>query len=453
MHISRSARVLATGLTVFALSGALLPGTAGAAVRVGQKCTKVGSKATSPTGVGLSCSAKKQWAVAVQPTVPAPVATAPAALSKNAAACVTGTAPETDLFPDKARITDATGLSITYSKNYKVVRVPRPWAAAKSGFTYVLVQCGTKAPALSGDLSGATVIQVPVQRAAIMSTVYAPEFDAVGQADRIVSVDSPEYYSTPSVVKRIESGAIKGTGSGSSANVEMLVGLKPDVVMTYSTSAGSFSGVDKLISAGLPVVLEASYLEESPLGRAEWVKLVGALTNQEAKAESEYSRWRTDYKTLATRAAATKTRPVVISGSMFQGTWFMPGGKSFPAQLIRDAGGSYPWETDTTSGSIALDFEAVVSKAYDATVWINAGYLWNTMRDLVKEDARYARMNPYVTGNVFGNDKRVNDTGGSDYFETAVVRPDLVLKDLVSVLHPELVPDHSRIWYRQIPRS
>ncbi len=436
-----------------------LPSAHAATATVGAACKTVGSSATTKSGAALACTktstGKTRWtAAAALPAVASPTTPAVAAPSKNLTdGCAASGSDGLDLFPDKATITDAKGLVITYAKSYKVVKVVNPWRGAKSGFTYVLNQCGAKAPALTGDLAGATVIEVPIKTASIMATTHAPQFDALGQADKIISVDTPSFYSTASVVKRIASGAVTGTGGGSNANVELLVSLKPDVVMTYGTGAGSFDGIDKLLSAKLPALVEAGYMEETPLGRAEWVKLVGALTNTESRAEAEFARWKTDYKALAAKVANVNQRPVVISGSMYQGTWFMPGGRSFAAQYIRDAGGAYPWSSDTSTGSLSLDFEAVLDKGFDATVWVNAGFEWKTLGDATAEDTRYARLPSFRAGNVFGNDKRVNATGGSDYFETAVVRPDLVLADMISVLHPNIdLGRGSTTWFRRIAK-
>ena len=429
------------------------------AATIGTACKTVNASSTSSSGVALTCArpvgGRARWVAATLPAVAAPSTPAVAAPTKNLVdGCASGATDGVDLFPDKATITDAKGLVITYQKSYKVVRVPVPWKGAKTGFTYVLNQCGVKAPALTGDLAGATLIEVPIKTASIMSTTLAPQFDALGAADKIVSVDTPDFYSTAAVVKRIESGAIKGTGGGSRANIEQLVALKPGVVITYGTGSGSFDGIDKLLAAGLPALVEAGYLEETPLGRAEWVKLIGALTNTEAKAETEYARWKTDYRAIAAKVANVNQRPVVISGSMYQGTWYMPGGKSFVAQYIRDAGGAYPWSTDSSNGSLSLDFEAVLDKGYDATVWVNAGYLWNSLGDATSEDSRYARLPSFRAGNVFGNDKRVNAKGGSDYFETAVVRPDLVLADMVAAIHPEVdLKRGPSTWFRRIAKS
>ncbi len=451
---SRTARRITAGLFITALLvSATASQTATAAEKAGSTCTKPGGRSASanPQLICTRTNGKLIWVAksspTTQPTTVAPPATT-ATLTKNASGCVTSS--DGDLFPEKATITDAKGLKITYQKTYKVVEVPLPWRGAKTGFKYVLVQCGTKAPDLTGALAGATVIEIPIKTASIMSTVHAPNFDVLGQSDKVISVDDTSYYSTPSIVKRISNKQIRATGGGSRTNVELLVTLKPSVVITYGTGAASFDGIDKLLDAKLPALVEAGYMEETPLGRSEWVKLVGALTNTEGLAESEFSKWKASYTALAAKTTGVKNKPVVISGSMFKGTWYAPGGKSFVAQYIADAGGIYPWADDKTTGSLSLDFETVFEKGYDATLWINAGYQWNTRSDVVAEDSRYARMLPYKTQRMWGNDKRVNETGGSDYFETAVVRPDLVLADLISIFHPQLLPNHTTTWYRQI---
>jgi iron complex transport system substrate-binding protein len=274
----------------------------------------------------------------------------------------------------------------------------------------------------------------------------------LGVTDRVVSVDEPNNYSTPGVVSRIKSGDIKRSGYSGSANLEVLVAARPDMV--WANGSGSATdGLDRMRQATLPVVVFADNMEKTPLGRAEWVKFLAAFTNTEAVATKEWGSWAAAYRSLAARAAKATSRPGVISGSMFQGTWFMPGGQSFPAQLFRDAGASYAWSNDPSTGSLALDFETVFDRAYEAQFWFNAGFAWSTLRDARAEDSRYARLLPFQSRNAYANDARVNATGGTDFFETGAIRPDLVLADLVSVIHPELLPNHQLVFYRRLPAS
>ena len=416
----------------------------------GGRCTRVGASSTTASGVALKSSSAKRWAARTLPAVAVRGGSAnsvAAPTANSVSGCVTKYNAKSDYFPDKATVLDATNFAVRYERNYKVITVPHVFAGSNPT-SYVLVQCGTPTPKLVGDLAGATVVNVPVTRAVIMSTTIAPSFEIVGATDKIVAVDDPANYSTPAVVAGLAGGTIKGVGNNAKADVEAIVALKPGAVITYT--AGGDDGLDKFRQAGLHVVLDASSLESTPLGRAEWTKLVGLLTNREKAAQTAFDKLRADYTALAAKATAAPTKPVVISGSMYQGTWYMPGGKSFPAQLIRDAGGRYPWSDDSTVGSLSLDLEAVLAKAGDATVWINAGYQWDTLKAALAEDARYKDLNAYKADGVWGNDKRVNATGGSDFFETAVARPDLVLADLVAVLHPDLQPGYTTTWYRHI---
>ncbi len=462
------ARIPVLALTASAALPVLLPAAATAAsaattARLGQRCSTTNATATAPDGTRLVCSrlntGVRQWVRATLPTVAAPATTAPTgttptsavAARTNPTGCVPGTATG-DLFPEKATIVEASAFTVRYAGTYKVVTVTNPWRGATTRPTYVLVQCGTKAPALEGDLRGATVIEIPVRRLSLMGTPMAAMAGVLGVADRVVTVDEPDNYSTAGVVARVKSGDIKRSGYAGSANLEVLVAAKPDMVWSNG-SGSSTDGLDRMRAANLPVVVAADQMERTPLGRAEWVKFLSVFTNTEGIATSQWSSWASAYRSLAARAAATTSRPGVISGSMFQGTWFMPGGQSFPAQLIRDAGGSYAWSGDSSTGSLALDFETVFDRAYDAQFWFNAGFSWSTLRDARAEDSRYARLLPFQAANAFANDLRVNATGGSDFFETAVIRPDLVLADLVSVLHPELLPNHQLVFYRRLPKG
>jgi iron complex transport system substrate-binding protein len=456
--VPRASTALVAGAVAVASLFAGAPAGAQPAPRVGQNCSRVGASGAAADGTRLLCvrtnTGVRRWTAATLRTV-APPATAGtpaiAPATTNPTDCA-GPNASGDLFPQKAAVDEASAFTIRYAGTYKVVTVTNPWRGATARPTYVLVQCGTKAPALEGDLRGATVIEIPVKRISLMGTAQAAMAGALGVTGSVVALDEPDNYSTPGIVSRVKEGAVRRSGYSGSANLEVLLSAKPDMV--WANGFGSAAdGLDKMRSAGLPVVVFADNMEKTPLGRAEWVKFLAAFTNTEAVANREWAAWAASYRSLASRVARTTARPGAISGSMFQGTWFMPGGQSFPAQLIRDAGASYAWSTDQSTGSMALDFETVFDRAYDAQYWVNAGFSWSTLRDARAEDSRYARLLPFSAGNAFANDARTNATGGNDYFETATIRPDLVLADLVSIFHPEVLPEHQLLFYRRLPRS
>ena len=203
--------------------------------------------------------------------------------------------------------------------------------------------------------------------------------------------------------------------------------------------------------AGTNVVVNSDWLEQAPLGRAEWVKFISLFVNKEGLATRVFEGIATRYRALARRATATRSRPGVIMNVPFQGTWFVPGGNSFSARLIRDAGGAYPFSYDHSTGGLSLDLEAVFSKAGNADVWLADDPTFASLAAARKIDSRFADFAAFKSGNVWNNDKIVNNAGGNDFFETAALRADELLADLIEVLHPELEHGHVTVWFRKIP--
>jgi iron complex transport system substrate-binding protein len=311
---------------------------------------------------------------------------------------------------------------------------------------YALVQCGTPAP--EGFLDE-QIIEVPVKTVVTMSTTYLPFLDELGLLDRLVGLDDATYVSNPTVLKMAEEGKLTMLGYGSGVNVEKALELQPDLILTYSSGAPEYDAHPVLIQAGLKTVVDAEWLDTSPLGRAEWGKFIAVFFNQEAKAETLFAEKVKAYEDLKTLAAGVTQKPTVFTGSDYQGTWNMPGGNSFAAAFLKDAGANYLWADDTSTGSLPLAFEAVFERAKDADYWLNVGF-FASLADLLAADARYADFAAYQNGNVWNNDARTSPNGGNDYYESAVAHPETVLADLIKIFHPELLPDHELVYYRQL---
>src|SRR5262249_21380263 len=146
-------------------------------------------------------------------------------------------------------------------------------------------------------------------------------------------------------------------------------------------------------------------------------------------------------------------RPTVFANTPYQGTWFMPGGKSYLAQFFADAGADYLWKDDPSTGSVSLSFESVFDKAADADFWVNAGFFWTQKADALADDSRCEHVAAFNSGQVYTNNGHVNANGGSDCFESGVADPDRILADLVKIFHPDLLPDHELYYYRQLPEA
>lgn len=346
--------------------------------------------------------------------------------------CVTDYDSEIDYFPEKVTLSDSQGWKIEYFNNYKVITVLNPWRDADVQFSYVLVQCGTPPPADVGD---AQVIEVPVQSIVAMSTTQLPHLNELGMLDRLVGVDSFQYINTPAVVELVEAGKLIEIGSGSEVNVELVIDLEPDLVMTYGVGNPEFDSHPKLLEAGLSVALNSEYMELSPLGRAEWIKFTGAFFNQEAAASEAYADLAGRYEAMAAMVRDVSERPTVFTGAPFRGTWFMPGGNSYVARYLADAGANYLWAEDESTGSQQLSFEEVFERAQGADFWLNTSS-WQSLADGLAADERFALFAAFENGSVFNNNARLNANGGNDYWETGVTNPDLVLADLIRIFHP-----------------
>ncbi|HXF85965.1 MAG TPA: ABC transporter substrate-binding protein [Anaerolineales bacterium] len=354
--------------------------------------------------------------------------------------------PNVDYFPEKATLTYTENFSIEYHNNYKVVTIAMPYPGASEPLQYALVQCGTPAPE---GFAEQQIIEVPVQTIVTMSTTYLPFLDELGLLDRLVGLDDATYVSNPTVLKMAEEGKLTMIGYGSSVNVEKALELAPDLIMTYGSGAPEYDAHPVLLDAGLKVVLNAEWMDTSPLGRAEWGKFIAAFFNKEADAEALFAEKAQKYEELKALVANVAEKPTVFTATAYQGTWNVPGGNSFAAAFLKDAGATYLWADDTSTGSLPLSFEAVFEKAKDADYWLNVGFV-GSLEDLKSLDARYADFAAFQNGNVWNNDAKTSPNGGNDYYESAVAHPEIVLADLIKIFHPDLLPDHELVYYRQL---
>jgi iron complex transport system substrate-binding protein len=381
--------------------------------------------------------------------VQSPKSSAPPLGTKTTATskCSTIYDPQVDYFPDKVKVTHATGFTVEYHRHYKVMSVKNPWRHADTTFQYVLVQCGTPVPA---GFARSQVVPVPVNSVVVMSTTHLPLLDKLDLVDRLVGVSDPSQVNTPSVVAKARAGKLAEVGKNNSANIERILEVKPELVTTYGVGNPKLDSHPKLLEAGLPVAIIAEYMESSPLGRAEWLKFMAVFFNREGAAEKVFSQTVAKYQAIAKIAAQATTKPTVLSGSDSRGTWYVPGGDSYAAKFISDAGGKYLWVDDQSTGSLNLSFEQVFDRANQAEYWINSSQSWRTLNDLTSSDQRYRKFRSVKTLKLFNPNARLNATGGNDFWESGTANPDIVLADLVKVLHPELLPQHQFVYYRSL---
>ena len=394
--------------------------------------------------VALALSVVVSWASAPSP--------ASAAVRRgNPGGCVHGFKPGTDYFPDKAVVSDAQNFSIRYRGNYKVVTVKEPFPGG-SPQTYVLVQCGTPTPKLQGDLSGAEVVQVPIRSVFAESTTHLPAIVDIGEVNALHGVGSEQYVVSPPVRRLFSNQNFVEFAKSGDIDVEQVLGAKPDVLLTAGTDSPAYG---RLRGSGVPVVAIAEYLEATPLGQAEWAKLIASLFNREGRAQATFAGVAARYHQLEKIAAGVPAaqRPMVMTGFVNSGTYYDKGGKSLTARLIADAGGTSVWADNAETGPLMIDLEAELARAANAGVWIDGSQFWTSLADVAKDDPRYQAFRPFRLDQVWVPNRVKNVNGGLDYFERGVARPDLVLADLIKVFHPNLARDHRFVFYVHLPKA
>ncbi|HKR48167.1 MAG TPA: ABC transporter substrate-binding protein [Pseudonocardiaceae bacterium] len=364
----------------------------------------------------------------------------------NDRGCITSFDPGTDYFPNKSTLKHAKNFSVRYEKSYQVLTVHEPTPGAEPE-SYVLVRCGAPDPHLPGALSSAPKVQVPIQTLYSASTTHLPLLVDLGKVGILTGVSNASFVSGKDVLDRINAGTVTEYAPNQQVNVEQVVAAQPDVLITGGTDDPAYG---PLRAAGITVLANTEYRESSPLGRAEWIKYMAALTSSERKAAEVFDRIERDYRTIAATAANAGPRTPLALGTMTQGVWYVASGGSYVGRLIADAGGSYPWEDDLKTGSLQLSFETVFAEAGAAPIWLVIQATWKSKADALAADPRYGELTAMKSGQVWSANKVLGPGGGNDYYERGVTRPDLVLADLVAILHPDLLPDHEFSFYQRL---
>lgn len=353
-----------------------------------------------------------------------------------------------DYFPHKAEVLYASGFSVEYKNNYKVVTVENPWMFAEETFQYILVQKGTPKPEGYED---ALFIQVPVASMVSLSTSYLPFLDEYGLLDRLVGVDNADYVSNKTVLKMANDGNLAIVGSGPGVDIETLLDLMPEMIMASGSGSPDWDTHPILLEAGLPTIINGDYMETTPLARAEWGKFIALFFNQEEIANTLFSNTVAKYEEIKALAADVENKPVVFLNTAWEGTWYVPGGKSYTANFIADAGADYLWKEDETTGTLFLSYEEVFDKAGTAgEIWLNPGAYSFTPEDVILLDERYGEFLAYQTGMMYNNNAILSDNGANDFYESGAAHPELILSDMVAIFHPELMPDYELTYYRQV---
>lgn len=359
-------------------------------------------------------------------------------------ACSTGS-NKTDVISDSADssvIVYAKGFSIRYFSDYTQVIVNNPWKSGSIYATYFLVKdTQTEVP------EGGVKILVPLKTIAPASVTHYEFLHLLGELNTVTGICQADIVYNKEIKKGIEEGRITDLGDAFHINVEKVLQLSPSALMMSGYNQKD-ANLQRISQAGIPVIYNNEWMETSLLGRAEWIKFVAAFYDKSQLADSIFSNIENRYNDIKQKVTNIKDKPGIMAGSNFRGTWYMPAGRSFMGQLFADAGSRYFYSNDTTTGSLPLNVEKVLRDFSDADIWLNCNFA--TLDELIKSDSKHALFKPVQTRQVYNFNKRMLPSGANDFWESAVARPDLLLSDVIAVLHPEILPDYELVYAEKL---
>jgi iron complex transport system substrate-binding protein len=305
----------------------------------------------------------------------------------------------------------------------------------------------------SGTNSGDTLKQSeykknPLKRVVCMSTSHIAYLSALGLQNCIVGVSGSKYISNPAIKDKINRGAIADVGFESSLNYELLISLKPDIVFSYGISGENNQYIEKMRQFGIRVVTIGDYLEEHPLGKLEYLKLFGELFGVRDKADSIYNDSKVSYLNYKNLAANTKRVNILINAP-WKDVWYIPGERSYISVLINDAGGNILLSKKGKTTPHSYNLEEVYSHSYDADYWLNPNN-YSSIEELKYSNPLFKNIPALKEGLIFNNILRNTPEGGSDFWETGVVEPDVILRDLIKIFHPELDTEWELKYYMKL---
>lgn len=292
-------------------------------------------------------------------------------------------------------------------------------------------------------------INVPIKKIVVTSTTHIPMVELLNEENSIIGFPYSKYISSEKTRTLIDKGNITEIGKESSLNTEILLDLQPELVVGYSVSSADKS-LSTIQKAGINVIYNGDWLEETPLGRAEWIKFFGILFDKEKQADSIFNIIEANYLDAKNIALKAPKRPTILSGAiMSKDIWNLPAGKSFVAQFLKDANLNYLWKNSKGKGSLSLSFESVFEKAKNANFWITPGY-FSSKEQLLQSNQIYAEFNAFKNNNIYTPSNKKGKTGGVIYYELASTRPDLVLKDIIKITNPDLLPSYKLTFFEKM---
>lgn len=349
----------------------------------------------------------------------------------------------------ESTIAHAKGFEVHKTSNgFTVITVNSPWPGADKSFTYALIPKEKMAEILIDSSLFDAVIPVPVENLVVTSTTHIPALEALEVGDRLSGFPGTDYISSEYTRARVSAGEVINLGNNEMMNTEMTLRLKPEVVVGFSISSENKT-YETLKRSGIPVVYNGDWTEQTPLGKAEWIKFFAPFFQMEEKAEILFDSIAKAYHQAKDLAKNANTIPSVMSGALYKDVWYAPGGNSWAAQFIKDANARYLWEGTEETGSLSLSLESVLAQAMNADYWISPSQ-FTSYDQLEEANSHYLQFKPIKNKKIYTYARSKGETGGLIFFELGPNRPDLILKDLIHIFHPEVLPEHKLFFFKPL---
>ena len=339
----------------------------------------------------------------------------------------------------------AKGLELYKYKGFSIMKVTKAWPEASTEFIYILKEKNGVVP---DSLKQFPIISIPLQSIVTTSTTHIPALEMLGVENTLIGFPSTNFISSSKTRKRIDAGKVHEVGVNERLNTEILINLKPDAIVTFGINNNN-STIDNLKKSGLSVLINGDWTEQSPLGKAEWIKFFGALYNLDDVANSIFKSIEQNYTTALDLAKKTTSIPTVLSGAMYQDQWYVPQGESWASLFLKDAKANYLWNNTKGIGSLSLPFEKVFEKGQNAEFWIAPGD-FSSLKQMSESNSHYTEFASFKNKKVYSYAVNKGPKGGIIYFELASARPDLVLKDLIKIFHSELLPNYKPFFFKKL---
>lgn len=340
----------------------------------------------------------------------------------------------------------ANGFKIFQGKDFWEIHVTQGYTGAEKTFRYLVLEENSEAEKVGFD----AVVQLPISKIIVTSTTHIPHLDLLDSSEKLVGFPQTDLISSEKTRQLIDSGKVTDLGNGPSANPELVIDLQPDWMM-ISTLGEDLRYLDLFAQAKIPAIINGEYVEQNPLGRAEWIKFTGILLGKYEEAVTEFEEIEKAYQVAEklTQNLPDSAKPKVLSGVMYQDIWYAPGADSWGARILENAGGSYIFADQSGEGSLQLNYEFVLDNGLETDFWIGSADFAD-LKAMGNGEPRYQAFTPWKNGQVYTYTAKRGATGGLEYFELGYVRPDLILKDLIKILHPELLPEYELYFYKKL---